>query len=419
MKQEFYQGNRSRFFSQMQEKSCAIFFSGRPKQKTHDQEYVFSVNRNFYYLTGLVEENNILVLLKNNTEEKAILFLPKNDPTLVKWVGKKYEKEEASQISGININEVRDITTFSSFLFGAMNPSRHHVMMESVYLDLERRDMEGYSTPALELATRLRNEYPGMQVINSFPMLVRMRMIKQEVEVYKIRESIQTTKGGILEMMKRLTPGMYENQIASFFDQYIKYHGNAQHAFDMIAAGGERATVLHYIANNAKLEDNELVLFDLGAMTDLYVSDISRTFPVNGVFTTRQKEIYQVVLDTNKACIGHVKVGMTWKELNDFAREQLIAGAKKIGLITQDEEISEYYYHSIGHSMGLDTHDPSMYDIAFEEGMVITIEPGLYLAKEKIGIRIEDDILITRDGTINLSEDIIKEIDEIENFMKI
>lgn len=417
MKQEFYQLKRTELFSQMQDNSVAILFSGHVKQKTHDQDYMFSVNRNFHYLTGLTEENNILVLYKTNNQTVAKLFLPKNDATLVKWVGKKFEKEEAQSVSGIDLNQIAYIEEFENFLFQTLNPNRNQVMVNHVYLDLERRNMEEFQTLGLKLASRLRAEYPGQEIINVYPMLVRMRMVKTEEEVLRIKDSIQTTKGGILEMMQRLQPGLYENQIASFFDQYIKFHGNAKHAFDMIAAGGARATVLHYVENNAKLEDGDLVLFDLGAMNDLYVSDISRTFPVNGKFTARQKEVYQVVLDTNKACIAFAKVGMTWKELNDFAKAKLIEGAKRIGLIQEDAEISKYYYHSIGHSMGLDTHDPSLYDVAFEEGMVLTIEPGLYIAEEGMGVRVEDDILITNNGAKNLSEDIIKEIDEIEEFM--
>lgn len=417
MKQEFYQLKREELFQQLENNSVAILFSGVAKQKTHDQDYLFSVNRNFHYLTGLTEENNILVLYKVNNQNVAKLFLPKNDATLVKWVGKKLEKEEAQSISGIDLDQIYYIEEFENFLFQALNPNRHQVMVQHVYLDLERRNMEGFQTLGIHLASRLRQEYPGQDIRNVFPMIVRMRMVKTEEEVLEIKDSIQTTKGGILEMMQRLQPGMYENQIVSFFDQYIKFHGNATHAFDTIAAGGGRATVLHYVENNAKLVDGDLVLFDLGAMNKLYVSDISRTFPVNGKFTKRQKEVYQVVLDTNKACIAFAKVGTTWKELNDFAKAKLVEGAKRIGLIQEDQEISKYYYHSIGHSMGLDTHDPSLYDVAFEEGMVITIEPGLYIAEEGIGVRVEDDILITQNGAKNLSEDIIKEIDEIEEFM--
>ena len=157
---------------------------------------------------------------------------------------------------------------------------------------------------------------------------------------------------------------------------------------------------------------------DVGCYTKHYSSDITRTFPVSGKFTKRQKEVYEVVLDCNKKCIEYAKAGLTWKELNDFAKKILADGCKKLGLIKEDSELIKYYYHSIGHSLGLDVHDPSLMNLGLVEGMVITIEPGLYIAEENIGIRIEDNIQIGLEKSTNLSKDIIKEVKEIEKFFE-
>ena len=204
----------------------------------------------------------------------------------------------------------------------------------------------------------------------------------------------------------------------TYYDSYIKFNGQKVTSFETICATGKNATILHYVDNNSLINDNDLVLFDLGCCTDFYISDISRTYPANGKFTERQKQIYEIVLNCNKKCIEFLKPGLTWDEYNKYANSLLIEGLKNIGLIKEDKELIKYYWHSIGHSIGLDTHDPDIRNVKFEEGMLMTVEPGLYLEDEGIGIRIEDNILITKDGCINLSKDLIKEIDDIEKFMK-
>ena len=217
--------------------------------------------------------------------------------------------------------------------------------------------------------------------------------------------------------MNNLHPGMYEYQIESYFDQYIKFDGQKPHSFKTICASGKNATVLHYTSNNTLIGKDELVLFDLGCHTNYYISDISRTYPASGKFTERQKLIYEIVLNCNKKCIEYLKPGLTWKQYNDYANKLLIEGLKNIGLIKEDKELSKYYWHSVGHSIGLDTHDPTLANMKFGEGMLTTVEPGLYLEDEGIGVRIEDNVLITKNGCVNLSKDIIKEIDDIEKFM--
>ena len=307
---------------------------------------------------------------------------------------------------------------FYTFITNTLQPTRHFTnVAENVYLDLERREQTLYNTFALVFARKLKKEYPSVKIENLYAMLLRLRMVKEEYEVELIRESIETTKKAIYNVMYHAKEHHMES-IAQAYHDFELIAADKINSFDPIIAAGHNATILHYVANNSKIEPNTLMLMDVGCYTKHYSSDISRTFPVSGKFTDRQKEVYEIVLDCNKKCIAYAKAGMSWKELNDFAKRILANGCKKLGLIKEDCELEKYYFHSIGHSLGLDVHDPSIDNLGLLEGMVITIEPGLYIPEESIGIRIEDDIQITKDKAIVLSKDIIKEIKDIENMMK-
>ncbi|MFA7367954.1 MAG: M24 family metallopeptidase, partial [Bacilli bacterium] len=251
----------------------------------------------------------------------------------------------------------------------------------------------------------------------NYHIIVSLRMIKEDDEIRVIKKSIETTKNALKKVMENLEPDLFENQIEAIFDMAIKWE-NKTHAFDTICASGKNATILHYVDNNQRMINGDLVLFDLGARTEFYVSDISRTYPINGKFNRRQKEVYEVVLEVNKKCIEYLRPGLSWIDYNKYANSLLTEGLKKLGKIKEDNELVKYYWHSIGHSIGLDTHDPVIATDVIKENMVVTVEPGLYLEDEDIGIRIEDNVLVTKDGPVNLSKDIIKEVKDIEEFMK-
>lgn len=417
MNNQFYKTNRERYFDSIKENSVSILFSGNSIQKSADQDYPFSVNRNFYYLTGINQANVILVLVKGINGNKEYLLIEENDEMMAKWVGMKLTIEEAKEISGIE--NILYLDSFESLVFSLFNNSRKtYEELYYLYLDLERRNDPDFSSKALTYSQIVKEKYPEVKIENAYSIIVRLRMNKTDDEIEKIQESIDVTKGALENVLKNIKPGLYEYQVETFYDSYIKFHGQKVTSFETICATGKNATVLHYVNNNTKIGDNELVLFDLGCCTDYYISDISRTYPANGKFTERQKQIYEIVLNCNKKCIEFLKPGVSWDEYNLYANSLLIEGLKNIGLIKEDKELRKYYWHSIGHSIGLDTHDPANRNVVFEEGMVMTVEPGLYLEDEGIGIRIEDNILITKDGCINLSKDIIKEVEEIENFIK-
>lgn len=417
MKQLYIQ-RRKALFDQLKEQSIVILHSGFQQFKTADAEYPFVVNHNFYYLTGMDQADVTLVIGKFAGEYKEWLFLEAIDEVMAKWVGRTLSKKEAFEISGIKEEQICYNDDFNRFLTSTLQPTRHFVhVADTVYLDLERRPQALYNTFALMLSRRIRKEYPSIKIENVYATLLRFRMIKSEPEVRLIQSSIGTTQRAIYNVMRHAKQHQ-EESIAQAYHDFVLTSEKKINSFEAIVAAGKNATVLHYVANNCPIEDNSLMLMDVGCYTEHYSSDISRTFPVSGTFTPRQKEVYEVVLDCNKKCIAYAKAGMSWKTLNDYAKELLAAGCKKLGLIQEDSELSKYYFHSIGHSLGLDVHDPSIDNLGLLEGMVITIEPGLYIAEEGIGIRIEDDIQITKDKAIVLSSDIIKEVKDIEAMMR-
>jgi len=419
MENKFYIDNRKKVLEAMKENSIAILHSGILFATSADENYEFEVNRNFYYLTGINQEDAILMLVKGMNGVQEYLFIDENDPEYVKWFGAKIYPEEAVKVSGIKMEDIYYLDSFEKKLNFILNPSRkNYEEIHYLYLDLERRDELEYENWVFQFKDNFVRRYPQVRIENIYSKIVRNRQFKIEEEVELIKESIQTTKGGLEAVMTNLKPGLYEYQAETYFDSYIKWDGNKPHSFRTIAASGVNATILHYRENNTLIKDNELVLFDLGCHTKNYISDITRTYPANGHFTERQKAVYNEVLNCNKKCIEFLRPGVTWREYNDYANSLLIESMKKLGLIKKDEEFRKYYWHSIGHSIGLDTHDPSINSLKFDCGMLTTVEPGIYIEEEGIGIRIEDDVIITKDGCINLSKDIIKEVDDIEKFMK-
>ncbi len=418
MSKDLYQKRRLTLAEKLNNDSVAILHSGYLQFKTADAEYPFVVNNNFYYLTGIDQANVTLVIGKFNNEYQEWLFLDPIDEEQAKWVGRTLSKEEASAISKINVNMIYYNEAFNRFITNLLQPTRHFVnVAENVYLDLEKRQQVLYNTFALTFAKKIRKDYPSVKIFNLYALMLKMRMIKDEEEVKLIKESIQTTKRAIYNVMEH-SKSLDNEALAEAYHNFVITKENKTISFESIIASGKNSAILHYVKNNEPITKDSLLLMDVGCYTKHYSSDISRTFPTSGKFTKRQKEVYEIVLDCNKRCIEYAKAGMSWKELNDFAKDILAKGCQKLGLIKEKAELSKYYFHSIGHSLGLDVHDPSIDNLGLLEGMVITIEPGLYIEEEAIGIRIEDNILITKDKAILLSADIVKEIDDLEKLIK-
>lgn len=413
MNKNIYKFNRDNLLDKIKDNSIVILFAGKAIQKTGDQTYPFTPNRNFYYLTAIKEEDHILVMTKINGVKSSKLYIKDIDLEMEKWVGKSIRKEEAEEIAAVD--EVKFKSQFDGDIHGMIT------MKEEInlYLDLERMSANREGTISHRFANEITTKYPQVRINNVYSKIGELRLKKSQEEVDKIKKAIEITKSGIEKLMSEARVGMKEYELEAYFDFNCKVKGATGLAFTTIAAAGENATTLHYVDNNCELKENDLILFDLGAEYNCYNADISRTFPVNGKFTERQKEVYNAVLRVNEEIINLIKPGMKYKYVNEKATELIAEECIKLGLIKDKSEVRKYYYHSIGHSLGMDTHDIETphRDIIFEPGVVFTVEPGIYIAEEGIGIRIEDDILVTEDGVINLSSDIIKTVEEIENFM--
>ncbi|MDE5978036.1 MAG: aminopeptidase P N-terminal domain-containing protein [Turicibacter sp.] len=402
---------RQKLAGNIKDNSLLILFSGEAPVRSGDQFYEYTPHRNFYYLTNLDSPKMVYVLRKVNGVMEDYLFIETVSEVEEKWTGKRMSKEEATAISGIKnvFSESELRQTLGRWLLNER--------FENAYFDFERGSYTHADTVQILFAKELKRQYPFLHVQNIYQDITALRLIKSEDEIKNMRTAIEKTRLGIEGLMKNAKPGLYEYQLEAHYDFIIKTEGVKRTSFHTIAASGANATVLHYDKNNSVCQDGDLILFDLGCEWNYYCSDISRTFPINGKFSDRQRDVYQAVLDAQLATIEIIKPGISLQDVNEFARKKLAEGCKKLGLIETDEELSNYYYHGIGHYLGLDTHDVGGRGGILQPGMVITIEPGLYIAEEGIGIRIEDDILVTADGHENLSKDIIKSVEEIEAFM--
>lgn len=414
MDKNIYKINRNNLLDKIKDDSIIVLFAGKAVQKTGDQTYPFTPNRNFYYLTGIKEENHILVMSKINGVKTSKLYIKDIDLELEKWIGKSIRKEEAIEITAVD--EVKFKSQFDADIHSIIAMSEEI----NLYLDLEKMSVNSEGKIPHKFASEIVSKYPQVRVNNIYSKIGELRLKKSEEEVEKIRKAIEITKSGIELLMKEAKVGMKEYELEAYFDFNCKVKGATGLAFTTIAAAGKNATTLHYVDNNSELKENDLILFDLGAEYNCYNADISRTFPVNGKFTERQKEVYNSVLKVNEEIIKLIKPGMKYKEVNEKATDLIAEECIKLGLIDDKKDVRKYYYHSIGHSLGMDTHDIETphRDITFEPGVIFTVEPGIYIEEEGIGIRIEDDILVTENGVINLSSDIIKSVDDIEEFME-
>ena len=409
---------RKKYLEAVKPSSVTLLYAGEAPHKTLDQYYPFSVNRNFYYLTGLNAPALILMMVKGVSDTQTYLFIEETTDLILKWEGARLSAQEAHEASGIALENIRYLDQFEGVFNAMMNYARSPfgAPPQTVYLDLYHVSVQR-PPEALLKASSILEHYPELTKENSNGILASLRMIKSAEELAYLKEAIAFNHAGLNGVVKRLKERQNEHQVASDFLYESRLAGSEGLAFDTIAAGGKNATVLHYVANNQALQNDALLLIDCGAIHAQYNSDITRTYPIQGVFTPRQKEIYEAVLDVNKATIEKIKPGITWAELNAFAKERLAAHAIRLKVIDRVEDVGQVYYHSIGHFLGLDVHDVGLYDQPLQAGMVLTIEPGLYLKEEGIGVRIEDDIVVTATGYENLSQDIPKEVSDIESLM--
>ena len=397
----------------MDKQSALLLFSGIENHVSVDEYAPFEANRNFFYLTGLRRDHMILMMRKTLNGNKTVLFIEEADPTQERWYGRKVTVDEAREISGIE--DIQFINTFEASVDSMM--TREDI--DSLYFDCYRHQMEDLPDYNAVKAKEFAEKYQGHAIKNIFPVIAEMRMQKDEDEVALVRDAIAITDKALQHVMKTLEPGMAEYQAQANFEYTIRYNGAEGTSFPTIAGSGVNGTMLHYETNLDICEDGTLLLLDLGAKYRGYCADITRTYPVNGTYSERQRQVYDIVLAANREVARVAKPGMTLRELNDIAKKVLAEGCMKLGLIEKEDEIGTYYMHGVSHHLGIDVHDvTAACNDRLRPGAVITDEPGLYIDEWEIGIRIEDDLLITENGCECLSEAIIRDPDEIEAFMK-
>lgn len=411
MDKKFFIKNRKELAKVLDDNSILLLFAGTAPYKSADEQYQFAPNRNFYYLTGIDREKIILLISKIDGDISEKIFVERPDPVMARWIGARMTAEEAKEVSGVENIDYLD--KFEETIGSILERNR----IEKLYLDLERQEIGAAITEPQYFAKMINERYPYIEIKNVYYDIAKLRVIKSDEELQLMKKAIEITKEGIENMIDNIKPEMMEYEIEAYFDFTLKKNGIYEKAFKTIAASGKNATILHYVENNCNAEDGDLILFDLGAQYKYYNADISRTFPVNGKFTERQKQVYNIVLKAEEAVEEAARPGLPYKELDEIAKKVLAEGCKELGLIEDDKELVKYYFHSVSHYLGLDAHDIGIYNTVLKPGMVITNEPGLYIEEEGIGIRIEDDLLITEDGCENLSKDILKTVEEIEDYM--
>lgn len=408
---EFYKENRQRLIDRLADNSAAAVFSGRSVKKIGDEDYPFTPNAGFYYLTGLDEPNAILLLLKKDGNISQTLFIEPFDEEKARWTGAVMSKDKAADISGIS--NIQYNYAFEEYISGELFKNR----TEYMYIDLENRKFDVYGTE-LDFANKISRGYPHISIKNLYNDIAELRRLKYPQEIDRIKKAVEITGEGIVNMMRHTRSGMYEYQAEAYFDYTLKSHGVQEFAFKSIVASGKNAAVLHYSKNNSLMEEGSLVLCDVGAKFGGYSGDITRTFPVSGKFSERQRRLYEIVLRGQELIISCIRPGIPFKSLNEKLIKYYEKVLCEIGLIDKPEQVKKYYWHGVSHMLGLETHDAGRHNEGMlEAGMVLTVEPGLYIAEEGIGIRIEDDVVVTDDGCRIIFDGIPKTVEEIEAVM--
>ena len=406
---------RENLLDKLPDGSIAVLFCGQGRKKSGDENYDFEPNRNFYYLTGIDQENSTLILCKGIGDSKEFLFIDEKKPDVEKWTGIRLSPEEATDKSGI-----KNVLLTGSFAgkLETFLSGKGFDKFSKLFLDLEPENKIDLEVTTKDFKKTIEKAHPEITVENVYPLVAQLRMVKSQDEIEMIKEAIRTTEIGLLNAMKELKAGKYEWNMRNVFEFHVFEEQDAGLAFHSIVASGENATILHYPNPKGVLKNGDLILFDVGANRDYYSADISRTYPINGKYTMLQKKIYKIVYDCNKATQEFMRPGVTLDECKKFSKDFLAKECVAQGFIKSEDEITRVYYHGSTHHLGLDTHDAvDVYTKPLVPGNVITCEPGLYFKEYGIGIRLEDDILITPTGSINLSSDILKKVEDIEKFL--
>lgn len=411
MEAEFFQKNRRRVFDELPEGSMAVVFAGGYRQRSEDDNYDYTANRNYYYLTGQKNIGGILILVKTARDCQEYLLTERQ--TYKNKLYKGTFPTERQYREWTLIPNILYLDQFYATVSGII--SKCHI--SSLFLDLNRFSLDDSVTETEGFAGRIKTAYPCMRIENLRPIVCNLRRVKNPQEQEIMKRCARMTAEGVSALVKKIRPGVYTYSLYAEFDYYLKYNYGEPHSFQSVVTTGRDCLSLHDFEHYAQVQDGDLVLVDLGAECEYYASDICRMYPANGTYTEDQRYFYQAVIDAEEAVASHLKPGFDMREIPAIADAVLCDRLRRRGLIRQDSEIHRYLDHGIYHFVGLDAHDVG--DICqLEPGMVVSVEPGLYLQELGIGVRVEDNYLITENGNINLTENISKFPKEIERQMK-
>lgn len=435
----FHKSRRDELLKKFNGDSLLLILGNSSRTKSFDQNYQFKQDKNLYYLTGCAEPNCALLMspggIKTYDEEKKkiisskeILFVQECDADKETWFGKrigyKNVKKQFDIETGLVNNKLGDI--LNSII---KEYSKIYINFSS--LIQTAGELKKILNPFLD---NLHLYTPAVHFCDLSFILGKMRKVKTEYEIRLTKAAAELTAEAFKQAISRVKPGLYEYQVQSFLECFYRFYGAGDVAFEPIIASGNNACTLHYFENNSLLQKGDLLLIDSGAEYNYYNGDLTRTVPVSGKYSNAQKEIYELVLKANKETIKKIKQGIKLTYLRKFSESILARGLKKLGILKDAKQIRKYSLHNIGHHIGLDTHDAVAYNLTgdsdndtLREGNIITIEPGLYFpysAREVlrkyrgIGVRIEDDVLVTKRGCKVLSKGLPKEVSDIESLMK-
>jgi len=415
--------NRKRFIAKMAKNSIAIFNSNDEIPINGDALYPFKQNADLFWLTGIRQEDTMLVLFPDNPDKKhrEVLVLVRPVELKEKWDGKRHRAHEATALSGI-----QTIVWLES-IDAVLQPMIH--LADIIYLNTNENDRKAslIAVRDYRYAAELKARYPLHNYLRSAKIMRELRAIKSPLEVAVLQQAIDITEKTFRRLLKFIKPGVWENQIEAEIYHEFLMNRSAGPAYGSIIAGGDRARTLHYVANNQQCKDGELILMDFGAEYGSYCADLTRTVPVNGKYSKRQKEVYNACLHLHDYGKSLLKPGITIVKYTEMVGDEASKTFQKIGLLSKNDIKNEtpdnrayrkYLYHGISHHLGIDVHDLGTKTEPIKAGMLFTVEPGIYIEEEKFGVRVENNVWITKNGNVDLMKNIPRKAEEIERLMK-
>ncbi len=414
MNSEFHRSNRTELYNSIPPGSMAILYSGQAPRKTGDEYYPFFANRSFVYLTGIEQQNSILVALKtDDSSANEVLFMLPPNLLEERWNGKRLSEAQTQEQSGIE--QVRYFQEFQAYTDRILKENK----VEYVYLDFDKLKSDEPDNESFRMAAYIRDTYPGIIMRNLQKQLKKQRTIKKPCEIEALRKAEEITRDGIIAMMQASKPGMYEYQYKAIFDSVLTNQGVLAPGFPSIISAGQNNFCIHYYSYRGQAKDGDLILNDVGATYDNMINDVSRGWPCNGKYTEQQRLLYECAYETSNYMFSILKPGIPMLEVDRTAKKYNYELLKKLGLCKEFKDADKYIWHGGAHHIGYDVHDmvtpPD--EIVTAPGMVFCVDIGIYCEPWGTGFRLEDNCLITESGCENLSAAIPRKMDEIEAIM--